>query len=127
MSAVKNFSGCATGVENVTDNLRFTSRYALEMKVPTLHEVAKAARIIGSDERVPYAFEKRIISRLKSLHPQDISAMLSSMMWRAALSCLAISLITGAAITFAGSSTGELLAGDLERTVLAPVDVEDTW
>ena len=97
------------------------------MKVPTLHQVANVARIIGSDERVPYAFEKRILTRLKSLHPQDISAMLSSLMWRAALSCLAISLITGAAISFAGSSAGDLFASDLERTVLAPVDVEDTW
>ena len=97
------------------------------MKVPTLHQVAKAARTIASDERVPFAFEKRILSRLKSLHPQDLSAMLNSLMWRAALSCLAISLITGAAISFGGSSSGELFAGDLERTVLAPVDVEDTW
>src|SRR5688500_9041106 len=97
------------------------------MKVPTLHQVANAARVIRSDDRVPYAFEKRIMSRLKSLHPQDISAMLTHLMWRAAVSCLAISLITGAAISFADPSAEELLASDLERTVLAPVDVEDTW
>jgi hypothetical protein len=97
------------------------------MKVPSLHQLVKAARLIGYDEGVPYAFEKKVINRLKGLQPQDLTAMLTRVMWRAALSCLAISLITGAAISFARPTSGELFAGDLERTVLAPVDVEDTW
>jgi hypothetical protein len=97
------------------------------MKVPTLHQFAKGARAFENDQRVPYAFEKRIMNALKISCAQDISGMLARTMWRAALSCLAISLITGAAISFASPSTGELFATDLERTVLAPVDVEDTW
>jgi hypothetical protein len=98
-----------------------------EMKVPTLHQFAKAARLLESDERVPYSFEKRVMSRLKLREAVDISAMFARVMWKAALGCLAISLATGALVTFRTSSSWDLFATDLERTVLAPVDVEDTW
>jgi hypothetical protein len=97
------------------------------MKVPTLHQFAKATRNIPDLENMPYAFEKRIMHRLRMLHVQEVPIALARIMWRAAFSCLAIALVTVAAITFAGSSSGELFASDLERTVLAPVDVEDTW
>jgi hypothetical protein len=113
--------------KTVTDEERFPSRYGLEMKVPTVHQFAKAARALKSDERVPFAFEKRILARLNGRAAVDVSAMFARVMWKAALSCLAISLITGAVVSFSGASSGELLATDLERTVLAPVDVEDTW
>ena len=97
------------------------------MKVPTLHQLAKAARLLESDERVPYSFEKRILSRLKLREAADISAAFGKMMWKAALGCIAISLVTGAVITFASGPSAELFASDLERTVLAPVEVEDSW
>jgi hypothetical protein len=97
------------------------------MKVPTLHQLARAARCFQDDERVPFAFEKRILARLKAGSAADLPSMLAQMMWRAAFSCLAISLITGAVISFASTTSGDLFATDLERTVLAPVDVEDTW
>ena len=97
------------------------------MKVPTVHQFAKAVRLLGSEEAVPYAFEKRILARLRIREAADISAMLARAMWRAALGCLAISILTGAFISFGGASSGELFATDLERTVLAPVDVEDSW
>ncbi len=99
------------------------------MKVPTLHQFAKAARWLESAEAVPavpYAFEKRIMARLKA-EAHDVSALLARVMWRAALGCLAICLLTGVAIEFTAPSSGELFATDLERTVLAPVEVEDTW
>ena len=97
------------------------------MKVPTLHQLAKAARLLESDERVPYSFEKRILNHLKLREAADISTTFAKTMWKAALGCIAISLVTGAVIVFAGAPTAELFAGDLERTVLAPVEVEDSW
>lgn len=97
------------------------------MKVPTLHQLAKVARLLESDERVPFSFEKRIMSRLTLREAVDISGIFARMMWKAALSCIAISLVTVAVITFAGTPSDELFASDLERTVLAPVDVEDSW
>jgi hypothetical protein len=97
------------------------------MKVPTVHQFAKAARLAENDERVPYCFEKRVMSRLKLKEAADISAMFAQMMWKAAMGCIAISIVTGAVVTFAGAPSGELFASDLERTVLAPVEVEDSW
>src|SRR5687768_18464213 len=98
-----------------------------KMKVPTVHQLATASREIPADERVPYAFEKRVMHQLGLRHVADISTTLARMMWKAAFGCMAISLITGALVTFAGASSGELFASDLERIVLAPVDVEDSW
>lgn len=97
------------------------------MKIPNLSQFTTAARRVENDERVPYAFEKRIMARLVGRAVTDRSASLASTMWRAAFSCLLITLITGAVVSFANPNAGELFASDLERTVLAPVDVDDTW
>jgi hypothetical protein len=111
----------------VTQPRELASSELVEMKVPTLDQFTKAARSLPDDERVPYAFEKRVIAHLSGRAIADISGMMASAMWKAARGCLAISLITGAAVGFAGTSPAELFASDLERTVLAPVDVEDSW
>jgi hypothetical protein len=97
------------------------------MKSPSLEQFSKAARSLRGDERVPYAFEKRITAHLKNARPADIWNAWAPMMWRAALSCLLITAITAAVVEVADPSRGELLATDLERTVLAPVDVDDSW
>jgi len=57
----------------------------------------------------------------------DLSSSLASAMWRAAFGCLVISVLTGAVVSFANPAGAELFATDLERTVLAPVDVDDSW
>ena len=85
------------------------------------------ARALKADERVPYAFEKRIMANLRSVKAADLWTAWSGTMWRAAFSCLLISALTGAAVTFSSTSQAELFASDLERTVLAPVDVDDSW
>ena len=98
--------------------------------MPTIGQFAKAARAmqsIYSDDRVPYAFEKRIMAQLSGRKVGDITASLANAMWRAAFSCMLVAAITGAIVAFADHSSTELMATDLERTVLAPVDVEDTW
>ena len=100
------------------------------MKIPTLHQISLAARSLPSDDRVPYAFEKRIMAHLFGAKLSDLSdlwAAWGAAMWRAAFSCLVISALTGAAVAFSNPSRAELFASDLERTVLAPVDVEDSW
>jgi len=97
------------------------------MKTPKMGQFMKAARSLTSDQRVPYAFEKRIMAHLRSVRPGDFWNACSSLMWRAAISCLIITAITGAAVTFADPSRAELFATDLERTVLAPIDVDETW
>ena len=95
--------------------------------MPTLKDIIKLARTFPSDERVPYAFEKRIMAQLRGTPVADLWTNWSGTMWRAAFSCLVVSALVGAAVTFSDPSRAELFASDLERTVLAPVDVDDSW
>ena len=97
------------------------------MKTPSPGQLAKAARSVPPEERVPYLFEKRIMAHLANINVAELPKSIANVMWRAAFSCLLITVITGAVVTFADSASNELLASDLERTVLAPVDVEDSW
>src|SRR5688572_9779169 len=110
----------------VTDSLEASSRQVLEMKMPSLNQLAKAARSLQSEDRVPFAFEKRIMAHLRDAKPADIWNAWAPMMWRAALSCLLITAITAAVVEVADPSRADLFATDLERTVLAPVEVDDT-
>lgn len=97
------------------------------MKIPTMRQITNAARYLVDDQRVPYAFEKRIMAHLRGAKVGDLWSAWSGTMWRAAFSCVLISVLAGAAVTVADPSRGELFASDLERTVLAPVDVDDSW
>jgi hypothetical protein len=83
--------------------------------------------LVPTNEAVPYAFEKRIMAHLAGARTVDLWNAYAGIMWRAALSCVLISAIAGAAISFADPTRAELFASDLERTVLAPVDVDDSW
>jgi len=57
-------------------------------------KLLKAAQANPPDDAVPYAFEKRIMARLASLAPVDIWACWSRALWRAAVSCVAITLLS---------------------------------
>jgi hypothetical protein len=97
------------------------------MKTRLLNRFNNLARSLKPDDRVPYAFEKRIMAHLRNSKVADIWTIWSGAMWRAAFSCLLICVLTGAAISYSDAASTELFASDLERTVLAPVDVDDTW
>ena len=126
----QSFDGFCIVQESVTDATESSSREVLEMKTRMTHQIAKfadLARSLTPDDRVPYAFEKRIMAHLRKTSPADLWTAWSGMMWRAAFSCLLITALTGALVTLADPSRAELFASDLERTVLAPVDVDDSW
>jgi len=105
------------------------------MKSPRYDEFLKAARksgeIAADRSDVPFAFEKRVMARIRAFDPANATDMwkfLVPTMWRAAFACLAVTIVTGAVVRYSGlTKSTELFAGDLERTVLAPVDVDDTW
>jgi hypothetical protein len=111
----------------VTEPVERSSTEVLEMKTHLLNRFNNLARSLKPDDRVPYAFEKRIMAHLRSGKIADVWSVWSGTMWRAAFSCLLICVLTGAAVTFSEATTAELFASDLERTVLAPVDVDDSW
>lgn len=97
------------------------------MKTPSLEKIISVAKSLRDDTRVPYAFEKRMMSRLQALNPHDAWNFWAPMMWRAAFAFVGIFLLTGAFVEFVDHPSTDLLANDLERTVLASVEVEDTW
>lgn len=53
------------------------------------------ARATPPNDHVPYAFEKRVMARLLS-RPLDSLGAWSTALWRAAVSCVAIVLLSGA-------------------------------
>ena len=84
-------------------------------------------------DRVPYAFEKRIMARLAARPVVDDWALWARALWRAAAPCVAIMLLLGAWSFFAPqtSISANDLSQQLEQTLLAAVDqdqpADSTW
>jgi len=89
------------------------------------------ARNSAPSDRVPFAFEKRIMACLSATHALDRSAFWVRALWRGAASCVAILLLLSVWSFFVPSSNG--ISGDLsedfEDTVFAAVDqdYDYTW
>ena len=83
-----------------------------------------AARANPPSERVPYAFEKRILARLTAQPILDRWELWGRALWRAAAPCIAIMLLLGAWALFAPqpSAPPNDLSQQLEQTLLAAVD-----
>ena len=86
-----------------------------------------AAKTEVLDDRVPYAFEKRVTALLQSrVAPQNMDLWVHGL-WRAAISCVAVAMLCGAWTLFTPStsaSSGDL-SQDFENTLLASVDQSD--
>lgn len=92
-----------------------------------------AARTQHPDDRVPYAFEKRVMAHLSGKALPDRFAFWAAGLWRAAASCVAIMVLLSAWSFFTpagGSQTGDL-SQEFEKAVLAATDqdtpAETTW
>jgi hypothetical protein len=85
-----------------------------------------AARLSPPDDRVPYAFEKRITALLAARQANPW-VFLTRGLWRAAASCVAVAVICGAVAFFtpAASDNSYDLSQDFENTLLASVDQPD--
>jgi hypothetical protein len=86
-----------------------------------------AARANRPDDRVPYAFEKRVMALLAARRRPNQLAWWVRGLWRAAASCVAIALLLGAWVFFrpAANTNGNDLSQNLEGTLLASVDQSD--
>jgi hypothetical protein len=87
-----------------------------------------AARADVPGGQVPYAFEKRITALLASRVAPDNLALWVHGLWRAAVSCIAITLLLGAWAVFnpaTGTPTADDLSKNFENTLLASVDQND--
>jgi hypothetical protein len=83
-----------------------------------------AARANPPGDQVPYAFEKRIMARLKAPVALDDWTLWSRALWRAAAPCVAIMLLFSAWSVFAppAHTPATDLSQDFENTLLAAVD-----
>jgi hypothetical protein len=86
------------------------------------------ARTEVLDDRVPYAFEKRVTALLASrVAPQNLDLWVRGL-WRAAVSCVAVAMLCGAWTFFTPATTtasADDLSQNLDSTLLASVDQSD--
>ena len=72
-------------------------------------------------DRVPFAFEKRVMARLAAREFNDFWASLGALLWRAVIPCFALTIIVGAS-SIAFSSRPEDLGAQLDAVLLADLD-----
>ena len=91
-------------------------------------KLTAAARLQKPDERVPYAFEKRITALIAARAAVSRHALWARGLWRAAVSCVALAAICGAVSFFTPVSADNSndLSQDFENTLLASVDQADS-
>lgn len=88
------------------------------------------ARKNEPSDKTPYAFEKRIMSRLEGAATPTIWAVWTAPLWRAALSCMVVTVLCGMWAYHAHQATEvENLSQDFEAAVFAPINqqLEDSW
>jgi hypothetical protein len=78
------------------------------------------ARTNAPSDTVPYAFQTRVMARLRSAGVPDGWALWAGALWRASVPCVAIVLFLGAWTFFASPTPAQGdLSQDFENTVLA--------
>jgi anti-sigma-K factor RskA len=89
---------------------------------PLLRALLAAARAQAPSDHVPYAFERRIMARLRATPMTDGWTYWSRMLWRATAPCLAITLALALWTLFTAPANG-VTAPSLEDTVFAAVQL----
>lgn len=98
------------------------------MKLEQLQKkLVLAARLQPADERVPWAFEKRVTALLAARTAANPAAFWVRGLWRAAISCVILALLLGAATLLvpAPANGGQDLSQAFENTLLASADQGD--
>ncbi|MBM3882951.1 MAG: hypothetical protein FJ387_25070 [Verrucomicrobia bacterium] len=101
------------------------------MNLTLLHQkLIAAARRQPADDRVPYAFEQRVMACLKPLPGADHWGIWATLLWRAAASSLAVTLLLGV-LAYSSAAQGpplDSLAAELEIAVAAVIETPvETW
>ncbi len=79
-----------------------------------------AARLAQPSDHVPYAFEKRIMARLAQGARIDLLGAWSVALWRGAVTCLAIVLLSGAMSLWSNAQRSEAdFSQEFETAVFA--------
>lgn len=91
------------------------------MKHLTPEEFVKIARQVAPDERVPYAFEKRVMASLTPVSSPDALTQWTRALWRAVAPCLAV-MVIAVFVSFSQATEAPAIDLDaaLETAVLTP-------
>jgi anti-sigma-K factor RskA len=91
-------------------------------------KLTAAARQQPPDDRVPYAFEKRIMALIAERTESARQMFWARGLWRAAVTCVALAVVCGAVSLFAPdvADSSNDLSQDLENTLLASADPGET-
>lgn len=86
-----------------------------------------AAKAHPPSDGVPYAFEQRIMARLREMPVPDAWAAWAGALWRAAAPCVAVAVFLGVWTAVASHETPASTSAslDLEQTVLVAI-AQDT-
>lgn len=92
------------------------------------NKLTAAARLTPPDDRVPYAFEKRIMALIAERTATAQRNLWLRGLWQAAVSCVAVAVVCGTISVFAPATNdnGNDLSQDFENTLLASVDQGDS-
>ena len=86
-------------------------------------KLIQAARQNKPGDKVPYAFEKRIMAFLEPLPTPDCWGLWAGALWRAAVPCLALMLLlTVWSFVPATNPSSDNLSQEMDNTVLAAID-----
>jgi len=91
-------------------------------------KLVAAARLQQPDDRVPYAFEKRITALVAERKAAAWRVQWMRGFWQAAVSCVAVAIVCGAVSLFTPETNdgGKDLSQDFENTLLASIDQGDS-
>jgi hypothetical protein len=83
-----------------------------------------AARTQPLSDAVPYAFEQRIMARLRRVDPGSVWRSWATVFWRAAAPCGIIAILLGlwTLTSMSGGTLSDSLDAELETTVCAAMD-----
>ncbi len=96
---------------------------------PLIEKLLCVARANPPNDRVPYAFEQRILARLQSGAIPDVWGLWEQVFWRSLPAFLGITLMLGA-VTYTTQATWDSnsLQDDLESALYAEVEsTGDRW
>jgi hypothetical protein len=95
---------------------------------PLHRKLIAAARALPPDDRVPYAFEKRIMAQLAGQTAPDSWSLWSRGLSRAAIYCVVFMLVLSASSLFVPAASSESssqtvdLSQAVDQTIFAAVD-----
>ena len=87
-----------------------------------LDKLLRIARSIPASDKVPFAFERRIMAQLRKPAPTDPLEVWGRIFWRVAAAGLGVALLVAVWSMAAPRSSNRTqdLANDLDQTILAP-------